>query len=205
MGGKDVLELETPQGPARAHLQPVEDPRAASCSATARAAASSAPDLVAASAAARAAGVTVALVEQPYRVAGRRSPAPAARLDAAWVAVVEQLRDGPLGGLPLISGGRSSGARVACRTAAATGAAGVLCLAFPLVPPGRHGRASAARARRRDRARARRPGRARPFGMPAPGARRTVVEVAGDHRLRSDVGAVGAAVEDWLSGLLVRG
>ena len=79
------------------------------------------------------------LVEQPYRVAGRRSPAPAHHLDAAWTAVVDHLRAGELRGLPLIVGGRSSGARVACRTAAATGAVGVLCLAFPLQPPRRSG------------------------------------------------------------------
>ena len=96
-----------------------------------------APDLVAATTAAVAAGVTVALVEQPYQVAGRRSPAPAAQLDQAWTAVVEQLRTGALSELRLLVGGRSSGARVACRTAGGTHAAGVLCLAFPLRPPGR--------------------------------------------------------------------
>ena len=68
--------------------------------------------------------------------AGAR-PRPRGQLDAAWIAVVEHLRGGPLGDLPLVAGGRSSGARVACRTAAQTGAAGVLCLAFPVHPPGR--------------------------------------------------------------------
>ena len=77
-----------------------------------------APDLVAAATAARGAGLSVALVEQPYRVAGRRSPAPARQLDAAWTTVVSQLVAGPLAGMPLIAGGRSAGARVACRTAA---------------------------------------------------------------------------------------
>ena len=90
---------------------------------------------------ARSEGVSVALVEQPYRVAGRRSPAPARQLDAAWTAVVDHLRAGELRGLPLVVGGRSSGARVACRTAEATGAVGVLCLAFPLQPPRRAGAA----------------------------------------------------------------
>src|SRR5213083_1075888 len=78
-----------------------------------------------------------ALVQQPYRVAGRRSPAPAPQLDIAFKAVVERLRAGELRDLPLIAGGRSSGARVACRTAADTGAIAVLCLAFPLHPPRR--------------------------------------------------------------------
>jgi predicted alpha/beta-hydrolase family hydrolase len=96
------------------------------------------PDLLAARAAGVEAGWAVARVLQPYRVAGRRSPAPAPRLDEAWLAVVDALRASRgLGGLTLVTGGRSSGARVACRTAATTGAAGVLALAFPLHPPGR--------------------------------------------------------------------
>ena len=95
------------------------------------------PDLVGAAEAAVSAGLSVALVEQPYRVAGRRSPAPASQLDAAWTTVVLALRDGPLGGLPILTGGRSSGARVACRTAAETESVAVVCLAFPLHPPGR--------------------------------------------------------------------
>jgi len=81
-----------------------------------------APDLVAATEAALAEGVTVALVEQPYRVAGRRAPAPAAQLDAAWIAVVDELR---VRELPLVDGGRSLGARVACRTAGEKGASSV--------------------------------------------------------------------------------
>ena len=64
---------------------------------------------MAASEAAKEAGLTVALVEQPYEVAGRRSPAPAKQLDAAWIAVVEALREGPLAELPLVAGGRSAG------------------------------------------------------------------------------------------------
>ena len=96
-------------------------------------------DLVAAAEAARSQGVSVALVEQPYRVAGRSSPPPAGRLDAAWVAVVARLQERELAGLPLLVGGRSSGARVACRTAGLTGAVGVICLAFPLQPPRRAG------------------------------------------------------------------
>src|SRR6267142_1339373 len=90
-------------------------------------------DLVAVAGVAHDEGLSVALVEQPYRVAGRRSPAPAHQLDAAWTAVIDHLLADELRGLPLLVGGRSAGARVACRTAEATGAVGVLCLAFPLV------------------------------------------------------------------------
>ena len=108
----------------------------------ARAAASARRICVAATEAALDRGRERALVEQPYRVAGRRSPAPAAQLDTAWLAVVGRLRDEELRGLPLIVGGRSAGARVACRTAAETGAVGVLCLAFPVHPPGSRRRAA---------------------------------------------------------------
>src|SRR4051794_40593683 len=95
-----------------------------------------APDLVAVTAAAASAGWTVARIDQPHRVAGRRAPAPAPRLDEAWITVVADVRS-RFGDGPLVTGGRSSGARVACRTATTCGAAGVVCLAFPLVPPRR--------------------------------------------------------------------
>lgn len=159
-----------------------------------------APDLVAAAEVARSEGLHVALVEHPYRVAGRRSPAPARQLDAAWTAVVERLRQRELAGLPLVVGGRSLGARVACRTAEAVGAVGVLCLAFPLQP------------RRRKPVPSRLPeleavpvpvlvvqGASDPFGVPPDGRLRTVVEVRGDHRLRTDLDAVAAAVRAWLA------
>jgi predicted alpha/beta-hydrolase family hydrolase len=150
--------------------------------------------------------MSVALVEQPYRVAGRRSPAPAHHLDAAWTAVLDRLVAAELHGLPLVVGGRSSGARVACRTAEAVGAIGVLCLAFPLQPPRRSG-AAPAQSRlpeldavtvptlvvqgTRDR-----------FGTPPATERRKVVQVAGDHTLRTDLGAVEDAVRTWLLRLL---
>lgn len=159
-------------------------------------------DLVAATEAALSAGVTVALVEQPYRVAGRRSPAPARQLDDAWTAVVAHLRAGELDGLPLIVGGRSSGARVACRTAEVTGAVAVLCLAFPLLPPRRSGSAPA-QSRLPELDLVEVPalvvqGVRDAFGIPPPGPRRTVVQVEGDHSLRTDSGAVAAAVRTWL-------
>ena len=85
-------EIETPHGPARAHLQPADGARALLLLGHGAGGGVTAPDLVTAAEVANAAGVAVALVEQPYRVAGRKSPAPAHQLDAAWLAVVEQLR-----------------------------------------------------------------------------------------------------------------
>ncbi len=163
-------------------------------------------DLVAVTGVALSEGISVALVEQPYRVAGRRSPAPAHQLDAAWTAVVAHLRTGRLQSLPLVVGGRSSGARVACRTAGATGAAGVLCLAFPLRPPGRSG-GSPRPSRLPELEAVTVPtlivqGERDPFGIPPAGVRRLVMLVPGDHSLRGDTQAVAAAVRGWLPGVV---
>ena len=163
-------------------------------------------DLVAVTDVARSEGLSVALVEQPYRVAGRRSPAPARQLDASWTAVIDHLQAGELRGLPLVVGGRSLGARVACRTSEAVGAIGVLCLAFPLEPPRRAaGPAPQSRLAELDAVSV--PtlvvqGQRDPFGIPPAGPRRTVVQVAGNHSLRTDIEAVAAAVRAWLSGVV---
>jgi uncharacterized protein len=203
-----VLELETPHGPAKAHLHPAEGAQAALVLGHGAGGGVEAPDLVAATGAASPEGVTVALIEQPYRVAGRRSPAPARQLEAAWTVVVEQLVGGELSGLPLIVGGRSLGARVACRTVEETGAVAVLCLAFPLQPPARAGKSpSPSRLDEldavtvpvlvvqgdRDR-----------FGMPPAAPRREVVQVPGDHGLRKDPNAVAAAVSAWLPSVVAK-
>jgi hypothetical protein len=203
------LQIDTPHGRANAHLRPADEPRGALVLGHGAAGGVSSRDLVAVSDVARSEGVSVVLVEQPYRVAGRRSPAPARQLDAAWTAVVDHLLAGELRGLPLVVGGRSLGARVACRTAEATGAAGVLCLAFPLQPPRRSGGAPPpSRLHELDAvtvpmlvvqgARDR-------FGIPPATARRTVVQVPGDHSLRTDLDAVAAAVRAWLPGLVGHG
>jgi predicted alpha/beta-hydrolase family hydrolase len=161
-----------------------------------------APDLVAAKDGGVEAGVSVVLVEQPYRVAGRRSPAPARQLEAVWTAVVEHLAGNELSGLPLVVGGRSLGGRVACRTAQATGAIGVVCLAFPLQPPRRKsGSESPSRLSELDEVGL--PtlvvqGERDRVGIPPPSDLRTVVEVPGDHSLRTDPEAVAAAVTEWL-------
>ena len=195
-----VLAIETPHGPARAHLHKVRGATGAVVLGHGAGGGVGSRDLVAAAEVAQAERFSVALVEQPYRVAGRRSPAPARQLDAAWIAVVAHLRAKALKGLPIVCGGRSSGARVACRTAADTGAVGVLCLAFPLHPPGR---ASAA-GRQDELDGVAVPvlvvqGASDPFGMPAPGPSRTVVTVAGNHSLRTDLDAVRTAVREWLT------
>lgn len=82
-------------------------------------------------------GTAVILVEQPWRLAGRKVAGPPPTLDVAWVAVLAELRKAELLGPTLVVGGRSAGARVACRTATAVGAAACVALSFPLHPPGR--------------------------------------------------------------------
>jgi len=193
------VTVDTPHGPARVHLHQVKRPRAGLVLGHGAGGGVKAPDLVAATDAALAADVTVALVEQPYLVAGRRSQPPARQLDAAWIAVVAHLREGALGDLPLIVGGRSAGARVACRTAVDTGASAVLCLAFPVHPPGRPEKS------RLDELDAVTvptlvvQGDKDPFGMPPDdGPARTVVRVNGNHSLRSAT-AVERAVTNWLA------
>jgi predicted alpha/beta-hydrolase family hydrolase len=203
-----VLEVESPSGLARVYLHASDSVRAWLLLGHGAGGGVEAPDLVAAREGALAEGVSVGLVEQPYRVAGRRSPAPARRLDAAWEAVADRLREQELKGLPLLVGGRSLGARVACRTAAVTEAIAVLCLAFPLQPPRRTG-AEPAPSRIAELDAVPVPtlvvqGTRDPFGMPPAGGRRLVVEVPGDHTLKADLPAVSAAVQSWLSELLAR-
>ena len=195
-----TVDVATAHGPARVHLRPVDEPRGALVLGHGAGGGVGARDLVAATEAALAEGLAVALVEQPYRVAGKRSAPRAPQLDAAWVAVLEHLATVELQGLPLVTGGRSAGARVACRTAAETGAAGVLCLAFPLEPPG--GRAS--RLAELDAVQV--PtlvvqGERDPYGMPPAARTRTVARVPGDHALRN-AEPVRDAVGAWLAGLL---
>jgi predicted alpha/beta-hydrolase family hydrolase len=197
-----MLVVDTPHGPAHVHRHEVDDPRGVLVLGHGAGGGIGARDIVEAKDVALAAGLGVALVEQPYRVAGRRSPPPAPHLDTCWLAVVEALRGLWLHELPLVVGGRSSGARVACRTAHLTGAAGVLCLAFPLQPP--QGERPAPRPSRlaeldivgvevlivqgeNDR-----------FGMPPPGPRRTVCVVPGDHSLRRGLADAAPLVAEWL-------
>jgi predicted alpha/beta-hydrolase family hydrolase len=197
-----VLEVDTPHGRANVHVHPADQPRAALVLGHGAGGGVQAKDLVAVANVAHSVGLSVALVEQPYRVAGRRSPAPAHQLDAAWTTVIEHLFAGELRGLALLAGGRSSGARVACRTAQAVGAVGVVCLAFPLQPPRRSGgKPTQSRLDELDAVTV--PtlvvqGTRDPFGIPPATESRTVMQVAGDHSLRTDLAAVGEAVRTWL-------
>ncbi len=165
-------------------------------------------DVVAVRDAAVGEGWRVVLVDQPWRVAGRRvGPGPAS-LDPAWRAVLETV-DG-VG--PLVVGGRSAGARVACRTASAVGAVAVLALSFPLHPPGRpeRSRADELAAPAGDGL----PvhvvqGRTDPFGTPAevrsvlPGLA-SLTEVPGAHSLEASSGEVALAALAALRGVLAR-
>jgi predicted alpha/beta-hydrolase family hydrolase len=189
--------LETPRGPAEIDVtDPAGPPVSLLVLGHGAGGGVHAPDLTRVHDAAVAAGVRVALVTQPYRVAGRRAPAPAAQLDEAWTTVVRHLAEP---GLPLLVGGRSSGARVACRTAADLGAAGVLALAFPLHPPGRPERSRAGELPAavptlvvngdRD-----------PFGVPEPvGPVEVVVRPGATHDLRKDLAGTADAVVAWLT------
>jgi uncharacterized protein len=189
------VEVPTPHGAARITVHAAAAPRAVLLLGHGAGGGIGAPDLVGATRAALALDVSVVLVEQPYRVAGRRAPAPAAQLDTAWLAVVEHMR----ADLPLLFGGRSSGARVACRTATAGGAAGVLCLAFPVHPPGRP-----EKDRLAELAAPHVPvlvvqGERDPFGRPEPAVGREMVLLRGDHSLKSDLPGLRAAVTSWLA------
>jgi len=202
------VDVATPLGPARLHLDEPDAGRAGVLALGHGAGGGiAAPDLVAVAAAARDAGWLVARVEQPWRVAGGRvAPAPA-RLDVGWTAALEALATlaaSPRG--PLVVGGRSAGARSACRTATAVGADGVLCLAFPLHPPGRPERSRLAELAgaaahlpvlavqgRRDAF-----GRAEElFEVVPPGV--TLVAVDGDHGLAAGAAQAAAAVAGWLT------
>jgi uncharacterized protein len=201
-----VVNVDTASGPAAAHVHFAANPRAALILGHGAGGGIAAKDLVAARDVALELDVTVALVEQPYRLAGRRTPPRAPHLDAAWTTIVSRLGASAVAGVPVIVGGRSSGARVACRTAAATGAVGVLCLAFPL-QPARRSTGAQAPSRLPELEAVNVPvlvvqGLRDPFGMPPAGPERTVVVVPGDHGLKADIPAVAAGIRGWLSPIL---
>ncbi len=182
-----------------------------------------APDLQALAAALPTQGIHVVLVEQPWRVAAKRiAPAPKT-LDAAWTPVIEHLRKTPAPDstphprtdVPIIVGGRSAGARVACRTGLATGAAGVLALAFPLHPPGEPNKSRADELLATDLPTLIIQGATDPFGTPAefpalPRTHRLLALPAGNHSfavrkseapvLDTITTATAHWINEWISG-----
>ena len=201
-----VSLVPTPHGDARVHYaRPADDAVGLMMLGHGAGGGVTAHDLRLAAEVALGASLAVALVEQPYRVAGRRAPAPPAHVDAAWRAVAQHLHGADLGDLPLIVGGRSFGGRVACRTAGDVGASGVLCLAFPLHPPGRPEKSRLAELTSVTVPTLVVQGDRDPFGVPdpatLPGGHNLVV-VDGDHSLKKDAPAIRAAIATWLGALI---
>ena len=205
--GAHSIEIDTPHGMARVHLDQSDDVVGAVVLGHGAGGGVATVDLQAAGRAARDSGFSAVLVEQPYRVAGRRAPPPAAQLDAAWLAVIRALRDsGQIAGR-LVAGGRSAGARVACRTARELAVDAVLCLAFPLHPPGKADDPLKSRLSELDAVEV--PvlvvqGERDPFGRPPPGPDREVVLVRGTHSLHNGAD-IEHAVAEWLSSQLKAG
>jgi len=156
------------------------------------------PDLLAARDAALRSGALVARALQPYRVRGARAPGSVDKQDAAWAELVAALRE-RAPGLPLVQGGRSNGARVACRTAGAVGASGIVALAFPLHPPGKPEHSRIGELRDRGVPALVISGARDPFGVPDAGDADEVVVIPGEtHALKGHTGLIMAAIERWL-------
>jgi uncharacterized protein len=196
------MEISTGQGPAEVALEAARKPAFLLIMTHGAGGGPDTKDVLAASAAAARLGAAVARVLQPYRVRGARAPGSPERQDEAWLEIVAELT-GRYPGIPLVQGGRSNGARVACRTAKAAGARGVVALAFPLHPPGRpdSSRASELRGAGVDVLVVN--GERDPFGIPARADASRVVVLPGEtHALSRHPAAVGEAVGEWLSELL---
>lgn len=200
------VRIATPAGPALVELELAPNGRRLLMLGHGAGGTVDAPDLLAVRDACLAAGISVARVTQPYRVAGRKAPPAAASLDLAWRAVLVSLgRRKALAGVEFVYAGRSSGARVACRAAADETVRprpiAVVALAFPVHPPGKPEKSRLIELDSVPVAVLVVQGRADPFGMPGPAAGRRVHQVAGDHSLRQHPGEVGDLVAGWLSSL----
>jgi uncharacterized protein len=198
------MEISTAAGPAKVAIDEVSQPRLVLVLTHGAGGGADSTDVLAARQAGLEAGAVVARVTQPYRVRGASAPGSAIRQDAAWQEIIAALR-AEYPGLPLIQGGRSNGARVACRTATAVKAAGVIALAFPLHPPGQADRPEKSRAGELRSAGV--PvlvinGDRDPFGVPAAADTDRLVVLKGEtHSLSRDPAAVAAAVGAWLADL----
>lgn len=199
------MEIRTALGPAIAEVDDVADPAFLLVLTHGAGGGVASADLLAARRAGLDAGAVVARVLQPYRVGGARAPGSPARQDAAWHEVVGELRRRHQG-LALVQGGRSNGARLACRTARVVGAVAVVALAFPLHPPGKAGDPDRSRAPELRAAGV--PvlvvnGDRDPFGVPAAADVHRLVVLAGQaHALSGDAAAITEAVGAWLRDVL---
>ncbi|GAA0939714.1 alpha/beta family hydrolase [Nonomuraea longicatena] len=193
------MEITTPRGPARVDIDQADGARLLLVLTHGSAGGVEAPDLLAVRDAALAAGVTVARVTQPFRLAGARAPGSAARQDEAWTTVVARLR-ARFPALTLVQGGRSNGARVACRTATQVGAAAAVALAFPLHPPGKPERSRAEELRQAGVDVLVVNGERDPFGVPDPADATELVVLPGEgHDLKRSPGEVGEVVARWIT------
>src|SRR5215470_8657702 len=195
------MEISTGTGPARVELDEAVGPPVLLVLTHGSGGGVEGADLLAARQAGLSLGACVARVVQPYQVRGAVAPGSAARQDAAWLEIVAALRQ-RFPGVPLVQGGRSNGARVACRTARAAGAQAVLALAFPLHPPGRPDRSRAGELREAGTDVLVINGSADPFGVPEPAdAIRVVVLPAATPALARQDGVIQRTVQEWLASL----
>jgi uncharacterized protein len=196
------VRIATKAGPARVELDAAASPPFLLTLTHGAGGGVEAADLLAARQAGLDLGGCVARVIQPYQVRGARAPGSAVRQDDAWLEITRKLRR-RFPGVPLVQGGRSNGARVACRTAQAAGARAVLALAFPLHPPGRPDRSRAAELHEAGTDVLVINGSSDPFGVPEPaGAIRVVVLPGATHALARQDGEIQRTVQEWLAGLL---
>ncbi len=195
------MEILTGAGPARAEVEAPAAPRFLLVLTHGAGGGVATKDIFAARRAGLEAGAAVALVTQPYRVRGARAPGSPDRQDAAWLEIISALRR-DYSELPLVQGGRSNGARLACRTAQAAGAAAVVALAFPLHPPGQAGEPERSRAAELRAAGV--PvlvisGGRDPFGVPDPADADRLVLLPGEtHALSRHPEVIAAAIDSWL-------
>jgi uncharacterized protein len=196
------MRILTASGPAEAEIDEPAAPRFLLAITHGAGGGAGSSDLLAVRDAAAGLGGVVARVLQPYRVRGARAPGSVPRQDADWLEVVSALRD-CYPGLPLLQGGRSNGARLACRTAVAAGVKAVIALAFPLHPPGRPERSRAGELRGAGVPVLVISGSRDPFGVPARADADRVIVLAGQgHALSGGAAVITAEVSDWLPGFV---
>lgn len=198
------MEVSTRSGAAFVEIDEPDDPAFVLALTHGAGGGVASPDLLAARAAGLGLNAVVARVTQPYRASGARAPGSARRQDAAWLDIIAAVRE-CFPGLALVQGGRSNGARLACRTARAARAIGVVALAFPLHPPGKADQPERSRAGELRAAIV--PvlavnGARDPFGVPVAADVDRLVVLPGEvHSLSRDPAAIEAAVAGWLRAL----